>query len=123
MTFVDSSKLQVCHNLRILRYQAFKGTVKREKGTIGWFYGFKLHLIINDQGSIISVKVTTVNVDDRKVISEMVDEIWGCLYGDKGYISGPLKRELSDKGVTLIMGIKNMKPKVMKLWDHLMLRK
>nr|WP_263364437.1 transposase [Candidatus Enterovibrio escacola] len=107
----------------MLRYQAFKGTVKRGKGTIGWFYGFKLHLIINDQGSIISVKVTTVNVDDRKVISEMVDELWGCLYGDKGYISGPLKRELSDKGVTLIMGIKNMKPKVMKLWDHLMLRK
>ncbi|PCS23630.1 Mobile element protein [Candidatus Enterovibrio escicola] len=76
ITFVDSSKLQVCHNLRILRHQVFKGTAKREKGTMGWFYGFQLHLIINDQGGIISVKVTTANLDDRKLVSEMVDELW-----------------------------------------------
>uniref|UniRef100_UPI0037437608 transposase n=1 Tax=Candidatus Enterovibrio escicola TaxID=1927127 RepID=UPI0037437608 len=76
MTFVDSFKLQVCHNLRILRHQVFKGTVKRGKGTMGWFYGFKLYLIINDQGGIISVKVTTANVDDRKPVSEKSNEIW-----------------------------------------------
>nr|WP_263364501.1 transposase [Candidatus Enterovibrio escacola] len=97
--------------------------MKRGKGTIGWFYGFKLHLIINHQGGIISVTVTTVNVDDIKSVSEMVDEIWGCLYGEKGYISGSLKRELADKGVILITGVKkNMKPKVMKLWNRLILR-
>ncbi|PCS23596.1 Mobile element protein [Candidatus Enterovibrio escicola] len=50
ISFVDSSKLQICHNLRILRHQVFKGTSKRGKGTMGWFYGFKLHLIINDLG-------------------------------------------------------------------------
>nr|WP_263364447.1 transposase [Candidatus Enterovibrio escacola] len=61
MAFVNSSKLQVCHNQRILRHQVFKGTAKRGKGTMGWFYGFKLHLIINDQGGIISIKVTTSN--------------------------------------------------------------
>nr|WP_150138782.1 transposase [Candidatus Enterovibrio escacola] len=90
---------------------------------MGWFFSFKLHLIINDQGGIISVKVTTANVDDRKAVSEMVDEILGYLYGDKGYISGPLERELSNKRVTLITGVKNIKPKVMKLWNRLMLRK
>ncbi len=80
-----------------------------------WFYGFKLHLIINDQGGIISVKVTMANVDDRKPVSEMIDELWGCLYKGKGYISSPLERELADKGVTLITGMKrNMKSKVMK---------
>nr|WP_263364455.1 transposase [Candidatus Enterovibrio escacola] len=63
IAFVDSSKLQVCHNLRILRHQVFKGTEKREKETMGWYYGFKLHLIINDQGGIISVKVTISIVD------------------------------------------------------------
>ncbi|PCS22926.1 Mobile element protein [Candidatus Enterovibrio escicola] len=57
----------------------------------------KLYLIINDQGGIISVKVTTINVDDRKPVSEIVDEFCGCLYGDKGYISGPLERELEVK--------------------------
>nr|WP_263364513.1 transposase [Candidatus Enterovibrio escacola] len=75
--FVDSFKLQVCHNLRILRHQVFKGTAMRGKGTMRWFYGFKLYFIINDQGGIISVKVTTVNVDDRKPVSEMVGELWG----------------------------------------------
>ncbi|WP_394349091.1 transposase [Candidatus Enterovibrio escicola] len=50
------------------RHPVFKGTEKRRKGTVGWFYGFKLHLIINDQGGIISVKVMTVNVEDRKPV-------------------------------------------------------
>ncbi|PCS22297.1 Mobile element protein [Candidatus Enterovibrio escicola] len=71
--------------------------------------------MINDQGGIISVKVTTANMDDRKPISEMIDELWGYLYGDKGYISGPLERELSDKVVILMTDIKNTKPKVIKL--------
>ncbi|PCS22538.1 Mobile element protein [Candidatus Enterovibrio escicola] len=106
--FVALSKLQVYHNLRILRHPIFKGTTKREKGTMGWFYSFKLHLIINDQGSIISVKVTTANVADRKPVSEMIDERCGCLYGDKVYIYGPLDRELADKGMTLITSIKNI---------------
>ena len=124
IAFVDSTKLQVCHNLRIPRHQVFDGAAKRGKGTMGWFYGFKLHLIINDQGGIISVKVTTANVDDRKPIPEMIDNLWGSLYGDKGYISGPLEQDLAEKGVTLITNVKkNMKPKVMKLWDRLMLRK
>ncbi|PCS21533.1 Mobile element protein [Candidatus Enterovibrio escicola] len=71
-----------------------------------WFYGFKLHLIINDKSGIILVKVMIVNMDDRKLVLEMADELWRCLYGDKGYISGPLERELEDKGVTLITGVK-----------------
>nr|WP_150139562.1 transposase [Candidatus Enterovibrio escacola] len=75
IAFVDSSKLQVCHNRRILRHQVFKGTSKRGKGTMGWFYGFKLYLMVNDQGSIISVNVTTANVDNKKALSEMADEL------------------------------------------------
>ncbi|PCS23537.1 transposase [Candidatus Enterovibrio escicola] len=49
-----------------------------------WFYGFKSYLIINDQSGMILIKVTTANVDDRKPVLEMADEIWGCLYGEKG---------------------------------------
>uniref|UniRef100_UPI00374294A9 transposase n=1 Tax=Candidatus Enterovibrio escicola TaxID=1927127 RepID=UPI00374294A9 len=88
-----------------------------------WFYSLKSYLIINDQGGIISVKLMTTNVNDRKLVPGMANEILGCLCGDKGYIYGPLEQELADRGVTLRTGIKNMKPKVMKLWDRLMLRK
>nr|WP_223824138.1 transposase [Candidatus Enterovibrio escacola] len=79
MAFVDSSKLQVCRNLHILRHQVFKGIAKREKGTMGWFYSFKLYLMIHDQGGIISVNVMTANVDDRKPVLEAVDKFLGCL--------------------------------------------
>nr|WP_150138594.1 transposase [Candidatus Enterovibrio escacola] len=68
----------------------------------------RLHLIINDQGGIISVKVTTANVDDKKPVPKTANELWGCLYGDKDYISGPLEWELADKGVTLITGVKKI---------------
>nr|WP_097356590.1 transposase [Candidatus Enterovibrio escacola] len=81
-----------------------------------WFYSLKSYLIINDQGGIISVKLMTTNVNDRKLVPGMADEILGCLYGNKGYISYPLKREVVDKVVTIITGVKNnMKLKVMKL--------
>nr|WP_223824315.1 transposase [Candidatus Enterovibrio escacola] len=62
--------------------------------------------MINDQSGIISVKVTKDNLDDKKPVSEMVEELWRCLYEDKGYISDPLKRELADRGVTLRTGVK-----------------
>nr|WP_223869146.1 transposase [Candidatus Enterovibrio escacola] len=75
IAFMDSFKLQVCHNLRILKHQVFKDIEKRGKGTMWLFYGFKLHPIINDQGGIISVKLMTDHVDDRKPVLEMVDEL------------------------------------------------
>nr|WP_190320101.1 transposase [Candidatus Enterovibrio escacola] len=65
--------------------------------------------------------MTTANVDDRKPVSEMVDELWGCLYGDKVYISSSLEQELANKGVILNTGVKNIKPKVMKFWNCLIL--
>nr|WP_150148224.1 transposase [Candidatus Enterovibrio escacola] len=55
----------------------FKGTTKRGKGTRGWFYGSKLHLIINDQGGIISIKVTTTNMDDRNPVSKWLTSFEG----------------------------------------------
>uniref|UniRef100_UPI0021E06E80 transposase n=1 Tax=Candidatus Enterovibrio escicola TaxID=1927127 RepID=UPI0021E06E80 len=56
IAFVDSSKLQVYHNLRIFKHQVFKGTAKRGKRTMGWFYGFKLHPMLNDQGALSQSK-------------------------------------------------------------------
>nr|WP_263363627.1 transposase [Candidatus Enterovibrio escacola] len=85
MAFIDSYKLQVCHNLRILRHKVVQGTSKQGKETRGWFYDLKLHLIINDQGGIISAKVTTANKDYRKPVLEMADEL--CEYFEIKIIS------------------------------------
>lgn len=122
--FVDSTKIEVCHIIRAKRNQVFEGAAKHGKGTMGWSYGFKLHLIINHLGEIVSLKLTKGNEDDRKPVSEMADGIFGKLYGDKGYISKALSGELLDKGVELITTIrKNMKKKFISLWDRAILKK
>lgn len=95
--FVDSTKIEVCHIIRAKRNKVFEGVAHHGKGTMGWSYGFKLHLIINHLGEIVALKLTTGNVDDREPVSDMADSIFGKLYGDKGYISKALSGELLEK--------------------------
>ena len=124
IAFIDSTTLKVCHNMRIPRNQVFSGVAERGKGTMGWFYGFKLHLIMNDEGGLLSVKVTAGNVDDRQPVLDMVENITGSLYADKGYISKNLEEELAEQGINFVTGQrKNMKPKPLSGWDKAMLSK
>lgn len=91
---------------------------------MGWFYGFKLHLVINHKGEILATKLTAGNVDDRKPVPELVRDLWGKLYGDKGYVSQALGDKLFDQGVEFITNVRsNMKPKALALWDKIILRK
>ncbi|WP_339041942.1 transposase [Candidatus Lariskella endosymbiont of Hedychridium roseum] len=53
--YIDSTKLEVCHNMRIRRHKVFKDIAKRGKTSTGWFFGFKLHIIMNDCGEIINI--------------------------------------------------------------------
>ena len=122
--FVDSTKIEVCHIIRAKRNKVFEGIAVHGKGTMGWSFGFKLHIIINHLGEIVSLKLTKGNIDDRKPVPDMADSIFGKLYADKGYISKALSGELLDKGVELITTIrKNMKKKFISLWDRAMLKK
>ena len=124
IAFVDSMPLAVCHNRRIFRHKVFDGLAGRGKSSMGWFYGFKLHLIVNDQGELITFFLTPGNVDDRKPVPHMAKKLWGKLFGDKGYISQPLFDQLFEQGVQLITPIrKNMKNRLMPLMDKILLRK
>jgi hypothetical protein len=126
ISFIDSTVIRVCHNKRIKRNRTFRDIAEVGKSTMGWFFGFKLHLIINDKGEILSFYMTKGNVDDRdaKAITQMTKEIFGKLFGDKGYISKALSDILFGNGIQLITAVRrNMKSKALSNEEKLLLRK
>ena len=124
ISFVDSTSIQVCKRKRIKRNKVFKGFAKVGKTSIGWFYGFKLHIIINEKGEILSFLVTPGNVSDISVLDRLSKGVFGKLFGDKGYISSKLGKKLFDRGLELFTTLRsNMKQKLMSLKDKALLRK
>jgi hypothetical protein len=124
IAFVDATSLAVCHNRRIRSHKVFRHVAARGKTSVGWFYGFKLHLMINDRGDLLGFFVTAGNVDDRKPLPKMARDLFGKLFGDKGYISQQLFTDLLNQGVQLITKLrKNMKNRLMSVVDKVLLRK
>lgn len=124
ISFIDSTSLKVCHNRRIHSHKVFAGCARRGKTSVGWFYGFKLHLVVNDCGELLSIRLTPGNVDDRLTVLEMVKGMFGKLFGDKGYVSQPLFETLFDERVQLVTKLKSkMKNRLMLIFDKIMLRK
>ena len=127
ISYIDSTFLEACHLRREYSHKVFKGIAGKGKGSTGWHYGFKLHLIINEKGEIISFCLTAGNVDDRNmdVINHLCKEISGKLFGDRGYVSKKLFEYLyENKGIELITKLKkNMKNKLMNIEDKILLRK
>jgi Transposase DDE domain len=122
--FADSTKLAVCHNRRIHRHRVFKGLAARGKTSMGWFYGLKLHFVINHKGQIMALKITPGNTADSTVLDAMTQHLTGALYADKGYIGRELFRKLWQRGLHLITSIRrNMRNYLMPLADKIMLRK
>ena len=122
--FADSTPLKVCHNKRISNHKVFKGLAERGKSSMGWFYGFKIHMILNEKSQIVALQITPGNVDDRKSLRCMVKNLKGKCYADKGYISQNLFEHCWQQGLHLITGIrKNMKNYLMPLIDKILIRK
>jgi hypothetical protein len=122
--FIDSTAIAVCKTKRISRNKVFAEVGKIGKSSMGWFFGFKLHIIVNEVGELLAFKVTAGNVDDRAPVMDLTEHITGKLFGDKGYISQNLFEKLLKKGLQLITHLrKKMKNKLMPLIDKLLLRK
>jgi Transposase DDE domain len=128
ISFIDSTPLAVCHNARIQQHKVFAVDAARGKTSLGWFFGFKLHLVVNERGELLSFCLTRGNVDDRQPVASLLTRVqarFGKLFGDKGYISQPLAQQLLvEHGVQLITRLrKNMRNRLMPLADKLLLRK
>lgn len=123
-SYVDSTPLKICHNKRIYSNKVFKKMARRGKSTMGWFFGFKLHIAINPAGELLNAQITKGNVDDRKVIPKLCKNIKGRLFGDKGYISQKLFEEMLEQGLRIVTALrKKMKPKLMIFGESELLKK
>lgn len=125
ISFMDSTALGVCDNHRIHNHKVFEGVAERGKGSMGWFYGLKLHLVVSDCGEILACQITPGNIDDRKPVPTLCKRLFGKLIADRGYISQPLFEQLlATFNVQLITRLKkNMKNRLLPLVDKLLLRK
>lgn len=116
IAFVDSTPLKVCHNARIHSHKVFAGFANRGKSSTGWFFGLKLHLTINERGELLSVRLTSGNVDDRVPVPALTPGMTGKLFGDKGYVSQPLVTRLLQRGLHLVTRLKKGMQNKLLLW-------
>lgn len=126
VSFVDSTPIRVCKNKRIFNHKVFEGLAKRGKSTMGYFFGFKLHIVINDIGELLGFTITPGNVDDRQPLKDggFLDKVFGKLFADKGYVGQKLFEMLFINGIQLMTSLrKNMKGSIMSLSDSILLRK
>jgi len=125
VSMMDATKIAVCHNRRIPRHRVFKDMAARGKTSVGWFYGFKLHVVVNDQGELLNMALTPGNTDDRVPVPNLLKNLFGKVIADRSYVSQSLfERLLSQMGIQLIVPPrKNMKNRLMPLMDKILTRK
>src|ERR1700746_2947133 len=120
--YIASPALAVCHNRRIGRHQTFAGLAARGKTSMGWFFGFKLHLVFNHLNQIVALKLTSGNVHDTAPVEQLTQNLTGKLFGDKGYLGKKLAAALLKRGLALLTKVrKNMKALPLTLTDKLLL--
>ena len=125
ISFIDSTSLKVCHNRRIAGHRVFAGLAARGKTSVDWFFGFKLHLVVNEGGELLNVQITPGNTDDRTPVPELLQQVFGRVFGDKGYISQPLSAQLRQtSGIRLVTKVRRkMKNRLVPLADRVLLRR
>lgn len=125
ISFIDSTSIKVCHNRRIASHKVFKPLAARGKTSVDWFFGFKLHLVVNAQGELLNAILTPGNIDDRQPVPQLLQRLFGKVFGDRGYVSEKLARELWQiGGIQLLTRLKrNMKNRLMSWADKLLLRR
>ena len=125
ISFIDSTSLKVCHNRRIDQHQVFADLAARGKTSVDWFFGFKLHLVVNEHGELLNLTLTPGNTDDRKPVVHLLKAIFGKVFADRGYVSERLATQLlTTWGIEFFAKPRrNMKNRLMRLTDKLLARK
>lgn len=125
ISFIDATSIKVCHNRRIPRHRVFQKIAARGKTSVDWFFGFKLHLIVNERGELLNLQITPGNTDDRQPVLDLVQSLFGKIFADRGYVSQSLATNLLENfGIQFFAKPRrNMKNRLMLLSDKLLTRK
>lgn len=125
ISFIDATSLKVCHNRRISQHRVFDNLAARGKTSVDWFFGFKLHLVVNEHGELLNLQLTPGNVDDRKPVPDLLKSLFGKVFADRGYVSQKLATQLFEQlGIEFFAKARrNMKNRLMRLTDKLLARK
>lgn len=125
ISFIDATSLKVCHNRRISQHKVFQKLAARGKTSVDWFYGFKLHLVVNEYGELLNIILTPGNTDDRKPVADLLSTLTGKVFADKGYVSKKLAKQLLEAfNIEFFAKPKRkMKNQLMRLTDKLLSRK
>lgn len=120
---IDSFPLPVVKNKRIFNYKASEQAA-RGKSSIGWYFGYKLHLVVDHEGIVLGLKLTPANVSDvdEKVVLPMMEGLSGILIGDGGYQSSSLREKLEGMGVTLMNPPRRTMKKLMTKLQHILMK-
>ena len=122
--YIDSTSIEVCHIKREKRHKVFKGLAAKGKNSMGWFFGFKLHLVVNNFGELMACNLTAGNTDDRKPVSKLVENLNGWLFGDKGYLGKDLWERLKAQSIEIFTKVKkNMQERFMNFSQKFYLSK
>jgi hypothetical protein len=124
LMFIDGSDLPVCTNKRIFTHKVAKEAAARGKSSKGWFYGFRIHILCDDGGNLLGVKITPGNVDERTQVKKLVGDITDTtLVGDTGYLKKTLGEELyKSNNVWFLTGVKKVMKKLMTKENHTLLK-
>ena len=122
LKFADSSKLKVCENKREFTHKVAKRIAQKGKSSMGWFYGFKLHIICNEWMQILGMTLTSGNVDDRKALSLMWDDIIGTIVADAGYVGANWQESARQQNKILFTAVRANMKKLMTSFEHQMLK-
>jgi hypothetical protein len=119
---IDSTPLAICHNRRIGRHEVFADLAARGKTSLGWFFGFKLHLVFNHERQIVALKLAPGNVNDTTPVPDLTQDLIGKLFGDKGYVGKDLAQSLLRRGLALMTRVRrNMKQLPVSFLDKALL--
>ncbi len=114
--FIDATPVAVCNNKRIFDHKVAKDYAARWKSTMWWFFGFKLHIIVDEWWNLLSFSITPWNCDDRKVVKKMVKKITWILIADAWYVWAELVHDLHDMWITFLSWYKKNMKKLVTHW-------